>query len=86
MAPPVSLTYAKHRRLNTPRKEQVRALLVLRIESVVSLVKARQRVDDLTEQLVEAEWDDKRAYVAPSKTGEALMNSKSRVGNSAAGR
>lgn len=49
--------------------EQARALLDSRIESVTSLVKARQRVVDLKEQLVEAERGDKRAYVRAIKDG-----------------
>lgn len=50
-------------------QEQARALLDSRIESVTALVKARQRVADLKEQLVEAEKDDKRAYVRATKDG-----------------
>lgn len=48
---------------------QARALLDSRIESVTALVKARQRVADLKEQLAEAEKDDKRAYVRATKDG-----------------
>ena len=44
-------------------QEQARKLLNSRIESVTNLVKARQRVTDLKEQLAEAEREDKKAYV-----------------------
>ncbi|SFU11519.1 hypothetical protein [Arthrobacter sp. ov118] len=50
-------------------RTQARALLDSRIESVTSLVKARQRVADLKEQLAEAEREDKRAYVRATKDG-----------------
>ena len=50
-------------------RNQARALLDSRIESVTQLVKARQRVADLKEQLAEAERDDKRAYVRATKDG-----------------
>lgn len=66
---------------------QARALLDSRIESVTSLVKARQRVADLKEQLAEAEKDDKRAYVRATKDGwSADELKKLGLENSAAGR
>lgn len=48
---------------------QARALLDSRIESVTNLVKTRQRITDLREQLAEAEREDKRAYVRATKDG-----------------
>jgi hypothetical protein len=66
---------------------QARALLDTRIESVTALVKARQRVADLKEQLAEAEKDDKRAYVRATKDGwSADELKKLGLENSAAGR
>ena len=50
-------------------RNQARALLDSRIESVTNLVKTRQRIADLREQLAEAERDDKRAYVRATKDG-----------------
>ncbi|MFJ4268374.1 hypothetical protein ACIPY1_17600 [Paenarthrobacter nicotinovorans] len=50
-------------------KEQARALLNSRISSVEQLVKARQKVIDLKEQLANAERDDKRAYVKATRDG-----------------
>ncbi|MGW6172174.1 hypothetical protein ACWF5H_01655 [Arthrobacter sp. NPDC055138] len=50
-------------------RNQARALLDSRIESVTALVKTRQRISDLKEQLAEAERDDKRAYVRATKDG-----------------
>jgi hypothetical protein len=50
-------------------RNQARALLDSRIESVTALVKARQRVADLKEQLADAERDDKRSYVRATKDG-----------------
>lgn len=50
-------------------QQQARALLDSRIESITALVKARQRVTDLKEQLAEAEREDKRAYVRATKDG-----------------
>ncbi|MFC8041752.1 hypothetical protein ACFUOZ_20560 [Paenarthrobacter sp. NPDC057355] len=50
-------------------KEQARALLNSRIRSVEELVKARQKVIDLKEQLANAERDDKRAYVKATRDG-----------------
>lgn len=50
-------------------KEQARALLNSRIKSVEELVKARQKVNDLKEQLADAERDDKRAYVKATRDG-----------------
>lgn len=50
-------------------RNQARALLDSRIESVTQLVKARQRVADLKEQLADAERDDKRSYVRATKDG-----------------
>ena len=50
-------------------RNQARALLDSRIESVTNLVKTRQRITDLREQLADAERDDKRAYVRAAKDG-----------------
>jgi hypothetical protein len=50
-------------------KAQARALLDSRIESVTNLVKTRQRITDLREQLADAEREDKRAYVRATKDG-----------------
>ena len=50
-------------------RNQARALLDSRVESVTALVKARQRVADLKEQLADAERDDKRSYVRATKDG-----------------
>ncbi|MCU1531779.1 MAG: hypothetical protein JWO49_1350 [Arthrobacter sp.] len=50
-------------------RTQARALLDSRIESVTSLVKTRQRITDLKEQLAEAEREDKRAYVRATRDG-----------------
>ena len=50
-------------------RQQARALLDSRIESVTTLVKTRQRITDLRVQLVDAEREDKRAYVRATKDG-----------------
>ena len=50
-------------------KDQARALLNSRIKTVEELVKARQKVTDLREQLANAERDDKRAYVKATRDG-----------------
>ncbi|WP_458782308.1 hypothetical protein [Arthrobacter sp. D3-16] len=50
-------------------RNQARALLDSRIESVTNLVKARQRITDLRDQLADAEREDKRAYVRATKDG-----------------
>jgi hypothetical protein len=50
-------------------KNQARALLNSRIKSVEELIKARQHVTDLKDQLAAAERDDKRAYVRATKDG-----------------
>jgi hypothetical protein len=50
-------------------KAQARALLDSRIESVTNLVKTRQKITDLREQLADAEREDKRAYVRATKDG-----------------
>ena len=50
-------------------RNQARALLDSRIESVTALVTTRQRITDLKEQLAEAEREDKRAYVRATKDG-----------------
>jgi hypothetical protein len=50
-------------------QEQARKLLDSKIESVTALVKSRQRVADLKEQLADAEREDKRAYVRATKDG-----------------
>lgn len=66
---------------------QARALLDSRIESVTELVKARQRVADLKEQLAEAEREDKRAYVRTTEDGwSADELKKLGLENNAAGR
>lgn len=46
-----------------------RALLDDRVESVRELVKARQRVTDLREQLADAEREDARAYQVAQNKG-----------------
>ena len=50
-------------------RNQARALLDSRIESVTTLVKTRQRITDLREQLAEAEREDKRADVRATQDG-----------------
>ncbi|MHC8609957.1 hypothetical protein ACW4FP_20160 (plasmid) [Paenarthrobacter ureafaciens] len=50
-------------------RNQARALLDSRIESVTALVRSRQRITELRDQLVAAERDDKRAYVQATKDG-----------------
>jgi hypothetical protein len=50
-------------------KDQARKLLDSRIESVTDLVIARKRVDELREQLADAEREDKKAYVRATKDG-----------------
>lgn len=50
-------------------RNQAKALLNSRIDSVTELVKTRQRITDLREQLAEAERKDKRAYVRATKDG-----------------
>lgn len=50
-------------------RNQAKALLDSRIESVTNLVKTRQRIADLRDQLAEAEREDKRAYVRAMKDG-----------------
>lgn len=50
-------------------KAQARALLDSRIESVTNLVKTRQKITDLREQLADAQREDKRAYVRATKDG-----------------
>ncbi|NUU33389.1 hypothetical protein [Arthrobacter sp. C9C5] len=50
-------------------RNQAKALLDSRIESITDLVKTRQRIADLREQLAEAEREDKRAYVRATKDG-----------------
>jgi hypothetical protein len=50
-------------------QEQARRILDSRIESVTQLVKTRQRITDLKQQLADAERDDKRAYVKALKDG-----------------
>ncbi|WP_299169681.1 hypothetical protein [uncultured Arthrobacter sp.] len=68
-------------------QQEARALLDSRIESITVLVKARQRVTDLKEQLAEAEREDKRAYVRATKDGWSMDELK-KLGleNSTAGR
>lgn len=50
-------------------KNQARKLLDSRIESVTELVMTRKRVDELREQLANAEREDKKAYVRATKDG-----------------
>jgi hypothetical protein len=50
-------------------RNQARALLDSRIESVTALVKSRQRITELRNQLAAAERDDKRAYVQATRDG-----------------
>lgn len=50
-------------------RNQAKALLDSRIQSVTDLVKTRQRVAELREQLAEAEREDKRAYVRATRDG-----------------
>ncbi|MHA7284539.1 hypothetical protein [Arthrobacter sp. TMS2-4] len=50
-------------------KDQARKLLDSRIASVTNLVIARKRVDELREQLADAEREDKKAYVRATKDG-----------------
>lgn len=50
-------------------RNQARQILDSRIEVVSELVIARQRVNELREQLAEAEREDKRAYVRATKEG-----------------
>ncbi|MBG6184689.1 hypothetical protein IWX65_002667 [Arthrobacter sp. CAN_A214] len=50
-------------------KNQARKLLDSRIESVTDLTLARKRVEELREQLADAEREDKKAYVRATKDG-----------------
>ena len=50
-------------------RNQARALLDSRIESVTNLVRTRQRITELRDQLASAERDDKRAYVQATRNG-----------------
>ncbi|MBG6185301.1 hypothetical protein IWX65_003280 [Arthrobacter sp. CAN_A214] len=50
-------------------KNQARKLLDSRIESVTDLTLARKRVEELREELAEAEREDKKAYVRATKDG-----------------
>lgn len=50
-------------------RNRARALLDSRIDSVTELIKTRQRISDLREQLTDAEREDKRAYVRATKDG-----------------
>lgn len=50
-------------------RNQARALLDSRIESVTALVRSRQRITELRDQLVAAERDGKRAYVQATRDG-----------------
>lgn len=50
-------------------RNQARALLDSRIESVTALARSRQRITELRDQLVAAERDDKRAYVQATRDG-----------------
>lgn len=50
-------------------RNQARALLDSRIESVTALVRSRQRINELRDQLVAAERDDKRAYIQATRDG-----------------
>lgn len=68
-------------------KDQARKLLNSRIESVTDLVIARKRVDELREQLAEAEREDKKAYVRATKDGWSEDELKKLgLDNAAAGR
>ena len=77
--------HGEHQHRTHPK--QARKLLDSKIESVTALVKARQRVTDLKEQLSEAEREDKRAYVRATKDGWSTDQLK-KLGleNGAAGR
>lgn len=50
-------------------RNQARALLDSRIESVTALARSRQKISELRDQLVAAERDDKRAYVQATRDG-----------------
>lgn len=50
-------------------RNQARALLDSRIDSVTALVRSRQRINELRDQLVAAERDDKRAYIQATRDG-----------------
>lgn len=50
-------------------RNQARALLDSRIESVTALVRSRQRINELRDQLAAAERDDKRAYIQATRDG-----------------
>ncbi|SCC29703.1 hypothetical protein GA0061083_0015 [Pseudarthrobacter enclensis] len=50
-------------------RNQARALLDSRIESVTALARSRQRITELRDQLVAAERDDKRAYIQATRDG-----------------
>ena len=50
-------------------ENQARQLLDSRVASIRALVKARQHVSELQAQLVEAEREDKKAYVRATKDG-----------------
>lgn len=50
-------------------QNQARKLLDSRIASVTALVKARQRRDELLEQIRDAERENKRAYARALKDG-----------------
>jgi hypothetical protein len=50
-------------------QSQARKLLDSRIESVTELTLARKRVEELREQLADAEREDKKAYVRATKDG-----------------
>lgn len=50
-------------------QNQARKLLDSRIASVTELVKARQRRDELLEQIKEAERENKRAYARALRDG-----------------
>lgn len=50
-------------------KNQARKLLDSRIESVADLTLARKRVEELRDELAEAEREDKRAYVRATRDG-----------------
>lgn len=50
-------------------KNQARKILDSRIDSVTDLTLARQRVEELRQQLAEAEREDKKAYVRATKDG-----------------
>lgn len=67
--------------------DQARTLLDSKIESVTALVKAKQCIADLDEQLVDANENDKRAHLRATRDGRTTDQLKSLgLKDSAAGR